>query len=90
MKDNVLQLLAILIGGGGIAGGLVALFKVRPEAARISVDAAQGAVVVQKAVIDSLRDENDRLRKQCAEIEKENEELKEENRQINERKIRSR
>lgn len=86
MKDNVLQLVAILIGGGGIAGGLVALFKVRPEAARISVDAAQGAVVVQKQVIDSLRQDNEDLRKLNDALEKENAELREVNRRIDERK----
>lgn len=90
MKDSVLQVLSILIGGTGIAGGLVALFKVRPEAARISVDAAQGAVVVQASVITSLREDNDRLRKLNDELEKENDELRAENHAINERKNRSR
>lgn len=64
MTKDVIEVLAILIGGGGLIGGIVALIKVRPESARISVDAAQGAVVVQASVITSLREENDRLKKE--------------------------
>lgn len=46
---------------GGIAslltgGGLVALFKARPEGSKILVDTAQGAVIVQTGVMTSLRE----------------------------------
>lgn len=40
---------------------MVALFKMRPETTRIVVDAAEGAVVVQKGVISELRAEITRL-----------------------------
>ncbi len=55
-----------LLGGGGI----YALLKVRPEASKISVDAAQGAVIVQTGVIDSLREENTRLANRLSEVER--------------------
>ncbi len=55
-----------LLGGGGV----YALVKVRPEASKISVDAAQGAVIVQTGVIDSLREENQRLAQRLSEVER--------------------
>lgn len=88
MNKDVIELISIILGGGGIAGAMVALFKVRPEAARISVDAAQGAVVVQASVITALRDENERLRKHCEETDKENEHLRDMLNGIDERKKR--
>lgn len=66
------ELAVVIIGSGGLAGAVVALIKVRPEATRITVDAAEGAVVVQTGVITDLRNENERLndliedeRKEC-------------------------
>jgi chromosome segregation ATPase len=59
--------IAVILFGGG---GLYALLKVRPEAARISVDAAQGAVIVQTGVIDALRAENRRLADRLSELER--------------------
>ncbi len=47
----VVGLIVAVLGGGG----LVALFRARPEGSKILVDAAQGAVIVQSGVIDSLR-----------------------------------
>lgn len=58
--------LLALLGGGGIYG----IFRVRPEAAQISVSAAQGAVIVQTGVIDSLREENKRLADRLSELER--------------------
>lgn len=52
-QDIVMAVLAAVFGGGGI----FALLKVRPEAGQISVSAAQGAVIVQTSVIDTLRSE---------------------------------
>lgn len=56
-----------LLGGGG----LYALLKVRPEAAAISVTAAQGAVLVQKDVITTLENENKRLDNELKEAREE-------------------
>ena len=61
MNHDLVLILSALIGGGGFAGGIVALVKMRPETTRIVVDAAEGAVVVQKGVISELRAEIDRL-----------------------------
>lgn len=58
-----------LIGGGGIAGAIVALLKVRPEAGQIVVTAAQGAVVVQSGVIDDLNEELGRQVTRCKNLE---------------------
>jgi len=74
--SSLLDLLVILFSAGGVAGGLVALVKARPEAARTMVGAAEGAVLVQNGVIQSLRDEvtrialdNERCRKREWEME---------------------
>lgn len=56
LRDLAPIILAVL-GGGGIFGGIYALLKLRPEAGQITVVAAQGAVVVQQGVIETLRDE---------------------------------
>lgn len=55
---NLLVTLIVgLLGAGGIAGAIVALLKVRPEAGQIVVDAAKGAVVIQSGVLEELRQE---------------------------------
>lgn len=60
-------LVALILGVGG-GGGIVALFKVKPERGRIVIDAAQGAVVVQSGVMDELRKELDRLKEELDEL----------------------
>lgn len=49
---------------GGLCGGIVALLRVRPEAGKLVVEAAEGAVVVQSGVITALRDELAELRRE--------------------------
>lgn len=70
MSPNIITVVAgiiiALLGGGG----LVAILKVRPEAAQISVSAAQGAVIVQTGVIEALREENRRLAERLTELER--------------------
>lgn len=51
--DFVVPIIVAIFGGGG----LIAFFKLRGENALTSVDAAEGAVVVQSSVIDSLREQ---------------------------------
>lgn len=65
--------LAILgvVGGGG---GIVALFKMRPEVSRVVISSAEGAVVVQSGVITDLRNEITRLRVELEEERRECEE----------------
>lgn len=70
MSPNIITVVAgiiiALLGGGGLA----AILKVRPEAAQISVSAAQGAVIVQTGVIEALREENRRLAERLTELER--------------------
>lgn len=54
---SIVTLVGLVLGGGGIAAGVVALIKVRPEAGQVVVTAAQGALVVQSGVIDELKEE---------------------------------
>ncbi|HWI47610.1 MAG TPA: hypothetical protein VNU45_05205 [Rummeliibacillus sp.] len=49
------------IASGGVLGSIVAWRKIPAEKQQIVVSAAQGAVVVQSAVIDTLKEENARL-----------------------------
>jgi threonine dehydratase len=65
------------IGGGGIITAIVAAFKVKPDIARVTVSAAEGAVIVQSGVISSLRDELNRLKADHAECEKRHDEMEE-------------
>lgn len=67
-SDNWLSVLVALIVSVAGGGGIAALIKSRPEGNKIIVDAAQGAVVVQSKVIDSLRQEVDELRSHITEI----------------------
>lgn len=67
MNETVLTVLTIL-GGGGLIGGLVALFRLRSDTARTTVSAAEGAVIVQSNVITNLQNENTRLREANEEL----------------------
>lgn len=70
LQDAAPILLAV-IGTGGIGGAIIALVKLRPEAGQITVVAAQGALVVQSGVIETLNGEVKRLaeRLEAAEAE---------------------
>lgn len=60
------MLIVAILGSGGLVGGVVALLKLRPESGQIVVTAAQGAVVVQSGVIETLRAEAERYRAEAA------------------------
>lgn len=71
---NAAQLIPVLVaalGGGGLVGAVVALFKLRPESGAIVVTAAQGALVVQSSVLNELHKENERLRNRVSTLERE-------------------
>lgn len=57
MPEWTVALAVGIIGGGGLAGAIVALLKVRPEAGQIVVQTAQGVVLMQSTMIDDLRGE---------------------------------
>lgn len=56
MKEYIPQIIESIIGTGFLAG-IYMLLKVRAEAGQITVVAAQGAVIVQTGVIESLRED---------------------------------
>jgi hypothetical protein len=62
--------LALITGVLGVFGGgtIIALLKVPADKHRIVVDAAQGAVIVQSGVIETLNTELTRVREQLAEV----------------------
>jgi len=57
---TALDILVMLLGGGGIIGAFVTVLKAKPEVSRLVIGAAEGAVLVQGKVIEDLR--NDMLR----------------------------
>lgn len=59
---TVVTLVIGLIGVGGIGGAIVAIAKLRPEAGQIVVQTAQGALIVQSGVIESLTEELERVK----------------------------
>jgi len=54
---SLVPIIVSVLGAGGLIGAVVALVKLRPESGQIVVTAAQGALIVQTGVIDSLRDQ---------------------------------
>lgn len=62
MTTEVIIAAIAAIFGGGLIAGIAVLLKVRPESGQIVVTAAQGAVIVQSAVIDDLTEEMQRQR----------------------------
>lgn len=67
--SDIATVVAVVLGGGGIGGAIVALLKVRPEAGQIAVTASQGALIVQSGVIDTLQEENTQLRARLEDLE---------------------
>ena len=68
---DIVVLVVSIIGGGGLIAGIVALLKLRPEAGQILVTTAQGVVIVQSTVIDSLQKELSRVGSELDELREE-------------------
>lgn len=77
MVRDLLPLIVSLIGAGGLVGAVIALIKLRPEAGQIVVTAAQGALIVQTGVIDSLKEYTARQQQRIDALEGENTNLRE-------------
>jgi capsule polysaccharide export protein KpsE/RkpR len=60
-------LVAVIAAGGGL-GGIAALVRSRPESGKILIDAAQGAVIVQSAVLGQLKAELAVAQEQIAQL----------------------
>lgn len=67
MKEYLPYIISAIMGGGFLSG-VYALLKLRPEAGQITVTAAQGALIVQTGVIESLREELQRLAAEIQEL----------------------
>jgi cell division protein FtsB len=76
--ESFVPIIVAILSGGGLAGGVYALLKLRPEAGQIVVTAAQGALVVQAGVIEALVEENNRLRARVTALESRLQELQDE------------
>lgn len=77
-------LIGVVTGILGIFGGgtLVALFKLPADKNRVVIETAQGAVILQGGVLDSLHAEIARLNLRMGEMEKEIHQLRTENDQL--------
>lgn len=64
MSQEAVVAIVIALAGGGLVTALVAMRRVGAEKQSIIVDAAQGAVIVQQGVIDSLQDQLDRAKQE--------------------------
>lgn len=73
---NWAYIIAAFVGGGGVAGLISVVIKVRPEANQVIVTSAQGAVVIQSTVIDDLNEQLDRVGKRLEAQEALSERLK--------------
>lgn len=81
-KHEVIQIIIYILGSSGFLGGIYMLLKLRPEAGQITVTAAQGAIIVQTGVIDTLRAEIKRMEERFDEQEQRLKDLQEENNQL--------
>lgn len=68
--ESVVPFLIAFLGGGGLAGALGVLIKARPEAGGLIVTAAQGAVIVQSGVIETLERRLTECERRAEEAEK--------------------
>jgi septal ring factor EnvC (AmiA/AmiB activator) len=69
MDSKLITVIVSTILGGGLLSAIYALLKLRPEAGQITVTAAQGAVIVQSSVIETLNKEMSHLREEVAQVE---------------------
>lgn len=76
MITELIPIVVAVLGAGGLIGAVVALVKLRPESGQIVVTAAQGALVVQSGVIDSLQKENARQQIRIDELQNDNNQLR--------------
>jgi hypothetical protein len=65
---DLVILMAALLGSGGVVGAIIALLKFRPEAGQMLVTTAQGVVILQTSVVESLQKELIRLGKELEEL----------------------
>lgn len=81
MKEYLPYIVKLLLGGG-LLSGLYMLLKIRVEAGQITVTAAQGALIVQTGVIDSLREDLASIRAELKDVRRDLHKSMEENIQL--------
>jgi FtsZ-binding cell division protein ZapB len=78
--DDLIKIVAILVGGGGFGGAFGAAYammkKAKPEAQNIIIESAKGAVIVHTGVIKDLEQELDRVQKENNELRQENQKIR--------------
>jgi predicted RNase H-like nuclease (RuvC/YqgF family) len=82
---SIINIVVAVLGAGGIAGGVTALYKLRSEKDRIVVDASKGALIVQTGVIENLNKELLRVRAEAEQLRNELEKERELNRELRDR-----
>jgi capsule polysaccharide export protein KpsE/RkpR len=73
---SLISVIVAVLGAGGLVGAIVALVKLRPESGQIVVTAAQGALIVQTGVIDTLQRETARQQARIDAVQIENNQLR--------------
>lgn len=68
---DFIPILIALIGSGGVIGAIVAFYKLKPETGQLMVTTAQGVVIIQTGVIESLREEIGVMRTGMKELKRE-------------------
>lgn len=78
MKEWIplIQAVITFLFGGGCVGLVTLVWKIRPEAGKIVVDAAKGVVLMQSRVLEDVRLELKECREQLQKLVEENELLK--------------
>jgi hypothetical protein len=72
ISREIIIAVIMVLGGGGLITAFVALLKLRPEAGQIMVTTAQGVVIVQTGVIESLQKELKRVSDELDEVRRDN------------------
>lgn len=66
-RDTLTTIVTVVLAFGGI-GGLIALLRFRPEASKMAVETAQGAVVVAGQLLDDVLAELERQKAITADL----------------------
>lgn len=67
---DIVVLIIGIVGTGGISAALIGWYKLKPEAGQIMVTTAQGVLLVQTGVIDTLNAELERVSDELKEVRK--------------------
>ena len=76
MWDRLMTILGVLVGGGGAAGAVYSLMKLRPEASEKSVLAAEKVIELQTKAVERVEAENKALREELKQYEEVNKNLR--------------